>query len=44
MEEEKKKTDGYGLLYIGEKSVYSPTTAVFDAIREMERHPENRSR
>lgn len=35
--EEKKETDGYGLLYIGEKSVYSPTTAVFDAIREMER-------
>ena len=35
--EEKKETDGFGLLYIGEKSVYSPTTAVFDAIREMER-------
>lgn len=35
--EEKKDTDGFGLLYIGEKSVYSPTTAVFDAIREMER-------
>ena len=37
VKKEEKETDGYGLLYIGEKSVYSPTTAVFDAIREMER-------
>lgn len=32
--EERKE---FQLQFIGEKSVYSPTTAVFDAIREMER-------
>lgn len=35
--EEEKKQDGFSLQYIGEKSVYSPTTAVFDAIQEMGR-------
>nr|WP_294528653.1 Na/Pi cotransporter family protein [uncultured Blautia sp.] len=34
---EEKEEEGFHLQYIGEKSVYSPTTAVFDAIREMER-------
>lgn len=36
-DEEEKKQDGFSLQYIGEKSVYSPTTAVFDAIQEMGR-------
>ena len=35
--EEKKNQDALGLQFIGEKSVFSPTTAVFDATREMER-------
>ena len=35
--EETKNQDGFCLQYIGEKSVYSPTTAVFDAIQEMSR-------
>lgn len=35
--EEKKNQDTLGLQFIGEKSVFSPTTAVFDATREMER-------
>ncbi|MCI5529456.1 MAG: Na/Pi cotransporter family protein, partial [Blautia sp.] len=35
--EEKKTEDAFQLSYIGEKSVFSPTTAVFDATREMER-------
>ena len=35
--EEKKTEDAFLLSYIGEKSVFSPTTAVFDATREMER-------
>lgn len=36
--EQKKKTEGeFQLQYIGAKSVFSPTTAVFDATREMER-------
>ncbi|MDO4601713.1 MAG: Na/Pi cotransporter family protein [Eubacteriales bacterium] len=35
--EEKKNQDELGLQFIGEKSVFSPTTAVFDATREMER-------
>ncbi|MDO4276006.1 MAG: Na/Pi cotransporter family protein [Eubacteriales bacterium] len=35
--EEKKPADGFELHYIGAKSVFSPTTAVFDATREMER-------
>ena len=34
---EETEEEGFHLQYIGEKSVYSPTTAVFDAIREMER-------
>ncbi len=34
---EEKKEDGCQLQFIGEKSVFSPTTAVFDATREMER-------
>ena len=34
---EETEEEGFQLQYIGEKSVYSPTTAVFDAIREMER-------
>ena len=34
---EETEEDGFHLQYIGEKSVYYPTTAVFDAIREMER-------
>lgn len=35
--EEKKNQDELGLQFIGEKSVFSPATAVFDATREMER-------
>lgn len=35
--EEKKDEQGFELAYIGAKSVFSPTTAVFDATREMER-------
>ncbi|MDO5135522.1 MAG: Na/Pi cotransporter family protein [Eubacteriales bacterium] len=35
--EEKKTEDIYQLHYIGEKSIFSPTTAVFDATREIER-------
>lgn len=35
--EEKKEGEGFQLQYIGAKSVFSPTTAVFDATREMER-------
>lgn len=35
--EEKKPADAFELHYIGAKSVFSPTTAVFDATREMER-------
>lgn len=35
--EEKKEEQGFELAYIGAKSVFSPTTAVFDATREMER-------
>lgn len=35
--EEKKEGDQLTLSFIGEKSVFSPTTAVFDATREMER-------
>ena len=35
--EEKKNQDTLGLQFIGEKSVFSPTTAVCDATREMER-------
>ena len=35
--EEKKDEESFSLQYIGEKSVFSPTTAVFDATREMER-------
>lgn len=34
--EEKKSKEEYALQYIGEKSVFSPTTAVLDATREME--------
>ena len=34
---EETEEEGFHLQYIGEKSVYSPTTVVFDAIREMER-------
>ena len=34
---EETEEEGFHLQYIGEKSVYSPTTAVFDAIRAMER-------
>ena len=34
---EETEEEGFHLQYIGEKSVYSPTTAEFDAIREMER-------
>lgn len=34
---EEKKEEGCQLQFIGEKSVFSPTTAVFDATREMER-------
>ena len=34
---EETEEEGFHLQYIGEKSVYSPTTAVLDAIREMER-------
>ena len=37
MKTEEKKEDGCQLQFIGEKSVFSPTTAVFDATREMER-------
>ena len=36
-EEEKAPAQEFQLQYIGEKSVFSPTTAVFDATREMER-------
>lgn len=37
-DEKKEETNGqFDLQYIGVKSVYSPTTAVFDATREMER-------
>lgn len=32
-----KKNENFSLQYIGEKSVYSPTTAVLDAIQEMSR-------
>ena len=35
--DEKKTEETFKLQYIGEKSVFSPTTAVFDATREMER-------
>lgn len=35
--EEAKPEEGLTLQFIGEKSVFSPTTAVFDATREMER-------
>ena len=35
--EEKNTEEAFQLSYIGEKSVFSPTTAVFDATREMER-------
>lgn len=35
--EEKKDEQDFELAYIGAKSVFSPTTAVFDATREMER-------
>lgn len=35
--EEEKTEEGLTLQYIGNKSVFSPTTAVFDATREMER-------
>lgn len=35
--EEKKDGQDFELAYIGAKSVFSPTTAVFDATREMER-------
>jgi phosphate:Na+ symporter len=34
---EEKEKEGFTLQYIGGKSVFSPTTAVFDATREMER-------
>ncbi len=34
---EEKEGEGFELQFIGEKSVFSPTTAVFDATREMER-------
>ena len=36
-EEEKTAAQEFQLQYIGEKSVFSPTTAVFEATREMER-------
>lgn len=35
--DEKAPTQEFQLQYIGEKSVFSPTTAVFEATREMER-------
>lgn len=35
--EDKKTQNNLGLQFIGEKSVFSPATAVFDATREMER-------
>ncbi|WP_373214181.1 Na/Pi cotransporter family protein [Ruminococcus sp. 5_1_39BFAA] len=35
--DEKKAGEGFQLQFIGAKSVFSPTTAVFDATREMER-------
>lgn len=35
--EDAKGEEGFELQYIGKKSVFSPTTAVFDATREMER-------
>ena len=35
--EEKKPQENMSLQFIGEKSVFSPTTAVFDATRELER-------
>lgn len=35
--DEKKTEDSFKLQYIGGKSVFSPTTAVFDATKEMER-------
>lgn len=35
--EDKKPAEAFELHYIGAKSVFSPTTAVFDATREMER-------
>lgn len=34
---EEKEGEAFELQFIGEKSVFSPTTAVFDATREMER-------
>ena len=34
---EEAGTEGFQLEYIGEKNVFSPTTAVFDATRELER-------
>ncbi len=36
-EETRAGEEGFELQYIGKKSVFSPTTAVFDATREMER-------
>ncbi len=35
--EEEGEKEGFQLEYIGEKNVFSPTTAVFDATRELER-------
>jgi phosphate:Na+ symporter len=35
--DDKSEDEAFHLQYIGEKSVFSPTTAVFDATREMER-------
>jgi phosphate:Na+ symporter len=35
--DDKSEDETFHLQYIGEKSVFSPTTAVFDATREMER-------